>query len=374
MGMLLCQGVQKAQAKPLDLDAPCTINVSLGINVSYADLPSDLCYNLYKVAGATQIAGYDAYQFVANAEGTPFAKLDIASLNDRPTAAEYSAVSDAAAKIIANATTPIEPSLVSEDAYAPLADVPAGLYLLVAYSPDAVEDGKILTGPNEEGAYVSTAFSDSKVYTFSPQLIALPTKQADDNGVINTANPGDWITGTTAYPITITLKFDWEDRKGSINIHKLVSTFEQNNQGVGSNEVTFVFKIDGYKSRAEYYESQVPGSTIKPTYSNVVHMMFNAAGEQVLEVSDIPMSLYLVVTEIYTGASYEIVGNTNIDEGYPKDPMDDEYNKTDFYFENTPSNKVNNGGSVANSFNLGEDGWVWSKDGVVQDNDEGGDE
>ena len=61
-----------------------------------------------------------------------------------------------------------------------------------------------LRATDETGASAGTATianSHTYKYTFAPELVSLPTKEANETGVISTGNPGDWI-----YDAHVTLK------------------------------------------------------------------------------------------------------------------------------------------------------------------------
>ena len=85
----------------------------------------------------------------------------------------------------------------------------AGLYLIIARGSDLtkVEDYKIEVTQKDEAMgeditrLATIANSHKNTYLFAPQLVSLPTKEADSDGVINTANPGEWV-----YDLVVNLK------------------------------------------------------------------------------------------------------------------------------------------------------------------------
>lgn len=382
VGTLAFQGVQKAQAASLDLEKDCTVTVALSTNSSsgtaYVAPPSNLHVKLYKVAEAVQQPGFDAYTFEI-AAGFKSLTADVEELANATAATSsslYKALSEAAATIVAEAASPIMPVCNAPVPDEKLSAGP-GLYLMVAYGSDVYDANNDLTNvlvPNPskvEGAapYVSVAYSPTQKFTFAPELIALPTKEAVD-GVINSANPGDWV-----YDPTVTLKYELSQRTGSLAIDKSLLEFEQT-EGMTNNEATFVFDIKGFSTQ-EDANAAAAGAAITPVYSNVASVSFNAAGTNRVTVDNIPAGIYVVVTEIYSGTSYKPVGTTpQIVPIVATDNNAASANGVSVAFQNAynaddPS--PNKGGSVTNSFKVGDDGeWVWSKDGVQQGGQQGG--
>lgn len=371
VGALAFQGVQKAQAAPLDLSRSCSVQVALsGTDEQPADL--GLHYKLYKVAAVVQQSGYDAYTYAAT---NAFSALEseVADLASNATASGYKALAQSAAGLIVEAAEGSSPIAADYDCDAATAapNVTPGLYLLVAYGADTLAENLATTNvlvPNQnaadEGAskYVSTAFSNAKRYDFAPEVVALPTKTPSaDGGAPNSADPTDWV-----YDPTFTLKPTVTDRVGSLEISKRLLEFEQT-EGVAGNEATFVFEIKGYATRDDAVAAQT-NPDVKPVYSNVASITFNAAGTSKAVVENIPAGIYVVVTEVYSGTSYQPT-STQPQEGYivATDNAVIEVAPTSLGFENTYNGSANKGGSVTNSFRFGEDEeWVWSKDGQTQ--------
>lgn len=143
-----------------------------------------------------------------------------------------------------------------------------------------------------------------------------------------------------------------------------------------NNEATFVFDIKGFSTQ-EDANAAAAGAAITPVYSNVASVSFDAAGTNRVTVDNIPAGIYVVVTEIYSGTSYKPVGTTpQIVPIVATDNNAASANGVSVAFQNAynaddPS--PNKGGSVTNSFKVGDDGeWVWSKDGVQQGGQQGG--
>lgn len=386
MVMLMGQGVQKAQAASLKLDQASFVSVQLskdaedkGISISNLNLR----YMMYKVANAEQQAGYDAYTFAFIKSDPELLTIDdINKLNANTSAAtganklgasDYDALAQKVAGVIMeNAGTPNAIAATYNVPATPAQEIAAGLYVIVPFGADTVttpesDTANVLTTTKttdtKETIYASNAYTATQKLIFKPQLVALPTKDVDQvTGSINSANPGEWIY----YP-TLTLKPTIEPRKGSLTINKLITTSEYNNENIGNNETTFVFDIKGYTDEAH----------TNLVYTNVASVVINTknGNSGSATIGNIPAGLYVVVTETYTGTSYEAVtkdGQTAqiiaTDNTLIGDTTASATVGAFVDFENTYKNNGNKGGSVTNTFNNGEGEWTWSKNGVAQGN------
>ena len=375
MGMLLFQGVQKAQADPFSPGSKSYLDIQLSDDagdVTVSDL--GLWYKLYKVANVEQQAGYDAYEFefITNGLLDIAYKGDIEALNSitassDDSAEKYKALANAAAEAIYNAQGSVSPAynLEANGSQAGVDyGVLPGLYLVVPYGSNTIPEGSpadtnVLVPNDSKSApypYVSKAYTETQKFTFNPQLLALPT-----TNTLNSADPTGWN-----YNPTITLKPSIEPRKGSLTINKLISAGEYNNDDIGNNQVTFVFDIKGYTDEAH----------TNLAYTNVASIVINTkdGNSGSATIDGIPAGLYIVVTERYTGNSYEAVtkdgqttqivatDSTLIDDGTANATVGAFVD-----FENTYNGTGNKGGSVTNTFAMGENGgWEWIKNGESQ--------
>lgn len=360
VGMLTFQGAQMAQADPLDLTkGSCSVTVKLAegedTDVTVADL--DLDYKLYRVADAEKTPGYEGYTFAPILSGSDaqFTGLfdEIQDLNDiitagspdpgQPTATEaYEALAQSAATLVAAEGSAIRPQY-SASASSPLSNVDPGLYLMVAYGANL--DGNELIDQN--GQYVSKAVSSTQELTFLPTMIALPTQSVS----------GGWTSN-----VTIELKYETSPLPGTLEITKVLSSFEQNDQLVGTNGATFVFTIKGYESEAAY-ESD-PGSFV---YSNVASVDFDAIGVKTIAVTDVPIGVFVVVEEAYEGATYQIAADSSRTQTALVESAETPARVT---FTNTfkrgPGNG-NSGGAIIFSFEKAQNGdWI-KNDPVIID-------
>ena len=162
---------------------------------------ADVVVDLYQVARAVKTSGQDTYHYELTGEYASLKLPDSPEEGAQP-AASWEETAQQAAAIALDAASPCTPvSGSGESAGTKVGNLAPGLYLLVARGRNLTElaDYKIeieqtdsLT--QEESKRIATiADSQQYTYAFLPQLVSLPTKEADANGVINTANPGDWI-------------------------------------------------------------------------------------------------------------------------------------------------------------------------------------
>ena len=119
-----------------------------------------------------------------------------------------------------------------------------------------------------------------------PQLISLPTKGADEDGEVNTGNPGEWY-----YDLTVNLKPERTARYGALEIVKTLSEYESE-EGIES-PVTCVFEVTGILNGEE-------------VYSEVESITFTKAGQERVVLNQIPALAEVTVREVYSGAGYEL--------------------------------------------------------------------
>lgn len=209
-------------------------------------------------------------------------------------------------------------------------DLQAGLYLLITRPAEG--EGYLKSFKDEEGNTYLASELRAKEYaiTVAPEIIALPTKEADEDGVINTANAGDWI-----YDVEVFLKPEFEKRLGSIEIVKDLLTYET------SHNAFFVFQVEG----------MLDGKNV---YSNLVSMRFEGYGEQRKLIGNIPVGAKVTVTEIYSTPGYSIVG---ADSGTITVSADEVLSVR---FENDWDETRDKGDGVMNGFNYDIERGEWS--------------
>lgn len=334
-----------AFADPVDVSQPVTLTVypSGGGNTeTFSDNDintANIVIDLYKVADARKADGYDTYEFVSNETyGTLFNKSSVSIDNKDITNAQWRQLAQQAAGIALGTAAGRQaqtPAVRGETigTRIPTANglnLTAGLYLVIARGSDISANEYIKT--LEDGSLATIARSATYEYAFEPELVALPTKEAV-NGVINTANPGDWI-----YNATIYLKAAREVRKSSMEIVKTLDTYET------KDPASFVFRVEGTGPRTQ-------------TYSNVFSIVFDEPGTKKISIEDLPIGMEMTVTEIYSGNNYKLTSAATKTVTIAAEEV------VQATFENDYDDSYHGGGSIENRFTYNEGGnntgWTW---------------
>lgn len=281
---------------------------SIEINVStlkFKELSTvPVIVNLYKVANISELGEYT---------GTgAFESLDFTDVDDKITAEAWKTKADAAKALV---TEDLEKTAtITLDAGTGTAsNLDTGLYLIDA----------------------QTAESETNKYEFQPYLISLP------NNYYNATGNDTWdynLTGEDA----IGLKPAKSDLLGDLEIVKTLDAYNETIDGA-----TFVFQVEAVKKDADTGEE-------KNVYSNVVSMRFKGPGTEKLVIEDIPAGAVVTVTEIYTGASYELTSEASKTETIVADQM-----KT-VTFDNTFNNELKGGNGIVNSFIYDDTNGSWT--------------
>ncbi len=203
-----------------------------------------------------------------------------------------------------------------------------GVYLLVAHKRGDADFVKTIKDKEGNSRIVTQVEAGTSVYTFNPELVALPSKTPGESG-INTANPGEWL-----YDLEVNLKPERDDLKGKLEIVKTLKTYET------SAPATFVFQID-WEENGEHR-------------SDVRTITFTAPGEKVLTVENLPVGAVVTVKEVYSGAVYVL-------ETEPEQTatiMADEIARVGFV--NNYNESHNSGGAITNRFTY-DGGWKVEK-------------
>lgn len=302
---------------------------------------ADVVVDLYQVARAVKTSGQDTYHYELTGEYASLNLPDSPEEGAQP-AASWEETAQQAAAIALDAASPCTPvSGSGESAGTKVGNLAPGLYLLVARGRNLTElaDYKIeieqtdsLT--QEESKRIATiANSQQYTYAFLPQLVSLPTKEADANGVINTANPGDWI-----FEASVNLKPERLDRYGSLEIVKTLSEYET--MGGVQESATFVFEVTGM------LDDQV-------VYSNVESITFTAAGQERVVLDRIPAMAQVTVREVYSGSSYQLTVPGDRTATIAADDV------VSVEFENEYDGRRTNGHGIKNQFVYDEEAGAW---------------
>jgi len=149
--------------------------------------------------------------------------------------------------------------------------------------------------------YVVKDFQNNQYeYTFEKYIVMVPysttisqgTKVDENGNIVNTTPSDEWI-----YNPEIALKYSVEEIYGSLEITKELKTY---NKSLGT--TPFVFEVEASYDKGESKEI---------VYSNVFTMNFSEPGTQTVTVPNIPANSTVVVTEVYSGASYKEVVSEN---------------------------------------------------------------
>lgn len=311
--LLTLPGAKAANA--IDTDAECSIQFDIGGSSEL--LKAGIPVNLYKVASVDESGNYTA-------TGT-FAKLDLSSVNADNLAdatAEWKKRANDAKEMLTDSdgNTVVEPPKTITLTDNPNDDhtitgLKTGLYL--------VDTPKVIT-PNY-------------TYTFTPYLISLPTNNYYNNDHTN----DEWIynlTGSNA----VGLKPEQHVRYGDLVIKK---ELKDHNATFGD-KATFVFQID-ITTLDEKKETRIEDLT------------FSAAGNDSVTITKIPAGSHVKVTEVYSGASYELASaksqKTDIIAN-PEKETEVEFKPAEVSFINKHDGRTNGGYGVKNNFKLDENG------------------
>lgn len=178
----------------------------------------------------------------------------------------------------------------------------------------------------------------TRKYVFTPYLTALPSSDYTQTG----AGSDDW-----QYDRTIYLKGEAQPQFGKLTINKTLSNY---NETLGL--TTSVFEIVGKDAQ---------GNVV---YTNVASITHNGAGTESVTIENIPAGIKVTVTEIYAGASYELVSkNEQTAVIVSGKAVELGSSAASVAFENKYNGGNDSGYGLMNEFKAGdEDGdWEWTK-------------
>lgn len=277
----------------IDTDRSCSVEFQ--VDGTFAELRTlDIDVDLYKVAAVDATGAYTAL------EG--FQELGLDKIDSETTAEEWEQMAAQAADLIQAQETAPDLTAVLEDGEGIARNLDTGMYLVEARQVQSAE----------------------YTYSFTPYLLALPSNY------YSTSGNDDWV-----YDVTTGLKPEQEARYGSIQINKTLDTY---NATLG--EATFIFSVEAEKANSQ--------GQMENVYSDVVSLVFDGPGTRSVEVGNLPAGAQVTVTEVYTGASYELTTAasqtlTVIAEG-------EDGNPGTISFANTYDGENNGGASVVNHF------------------------
>lgn len=312
-------------AKAVDLSRSCSLTVSPGSSEFAEEFAeAGIVIDLYRVA-ELQESSSDSYTY------NLLDSYKEIELSDSPDNTEWRQKSQEAAKLalIDCADAPV---VSGAPVKSPIGGLDPGLYLVIARGQNVENYIRTVTDDSGNGQIATIANSQSHTYTFAPELVSMPGKEADASGSLNTANSGAWI-----YDMSITLKPEQDSRYGALEIDKTLLTFN------ASGQATFVFSI----------EAVLNGETV---YSDVVSITFTDAGQQSCRIGRIPVGAVVTVTEIYSGACYTLASAATQSVVITADEL------ASVSFTNDYDGGMNQGSGITNSFEYSsESGWSWTQ-------------
>lgn len=303
--LLTLPGAKAASA--INTGQKCSIEFDISGNSSEL-LSASIPVNLYKVASVDESGNYTATD--------AFSKLDLSSVsadNLDAAAATWAERAAEAKKLLKDDTEPTITTLTQGRGTATGLDT--GLYL--------VDTPKVIT-PNY-------------TYTFTPYLVSLPT----NNYYSGNGASDYWIYDLTKeYNSAVGLKPEQHVRYGNLVINK---ELVDHNATFGNN-ATFVFQID-------------ITTLDKKKETRIEELTFSAAGSHSVTIEKIPAGSHVKVTEVYSGASYELASAKSQETDIianPEKETEVEFRPAEVSFINKHDGRTNGGYGVKNNFKLDE--------------------
>lgn len=377
------------EAWAVELDRGCAIQVT---PVEEGGNPAegqpgekvDIAIDLYLVAEAREVDGYDTYDYLIGMDSPYYAaamayvqsgegqgweyEQDAQGLIFRYSPAQeaegtgWEGLAREAAAVVLRGEAEI-PTAAAGAAGERIADLSPGLYLVVARGSALTEKEEYVTELDTETGdreLATIAYTAGQLYQFMPQLVSVPGKEPE-NGSITTAGQGEWLyelLGVELKPIV-------GPRYASLEIVKSLGSYDM--------PATFVFQVEAVQGEQN-------------VYSDVVSISFDGnSGEakSVLLEEKIPAGAQVSVTEVYSGAGYELSGLAVSAEGIPQEALSYTVDSgtgqaviasipsgsggtgasARVTFTNEPNGSGNNGGAITNHFERsGADAdWNWNQ-------------
>lgn len=312
--LLTLPGAKAANA--IDTDAECSIQFDIGGNSELLNDDVTVQVNLYKVASVDISGNYtvtDAFTGL-DLSSVSADNLDTAATTwaDRAKTAQGK-LTDSEGNTVINPTETV--TLQNGRGYKD--KLKTGLYL--------VDTPKVIT--------------TNYTYTFTPYLVSLPT----NNYYSGNGASDDWIYDLTKeHNSAVGLKPEQHVRYGDLVIKKELV----NHNATFGDKATFVFQID-ITTLDEKKETRIEELT------------FSAAGNDSVTITKIPAGSHVKVTEVYSGASYELASAKSQETDIianPEKETEVEFRPAEVSFINKHDGRTNGGYGVRNNFKLNEYG------------------
>ena len=312
--------MQTKAAGPVVQDRDCELTVAVdttetvwGVGVGAGTSAEDfenmtVSVNVYKVADMNVSAEFTST--------TGFEDLDFNVVMEDSNAATWENLAKDAVEKLGN-VKPTKTGEIANGNPAVISGLDVGMYLIV---------------PQET---FNSGYT--RKYVFTPYLTALPSSDYTQTG----AGSDDW-----QYDRTIYLKGEAQPQFGKLTINKTLSNY---NETLGL--TTSVFEIVGKDAQENV------------VYTNVASITHNGAGTESVTIENIPAGIKVTVTEIYAGASYELVSkNEQTAVIVSGKAVELGSSAASVAFENKYNGGNDSGYGLMNEFKAGEDGdWEWKK-------------
>ena len=389
-------------ADPVDLDRVCSLEIIPVIEIQEDGSLEEVnvTLDLYMVAEAREVAGYDTYDYYMEPDspylGAALAYMDAHgergweyeadaeggvtfrySAKQDEKSESWDEVAQTVAAVIFSEGSLLEP-VKTETAGRRMEDLEPGLYLVIARSEALTNKNDYVTELQDalnpaKREIATVAYTDSHSYKFLPRMLSLPAKEPEaEGGNANSANQTPW-----QYELQgIELKSVQEPRYASLEIVKSIDRYAA--------PASFVFQVEAKES---------PDSD-RIIYSDVVTVSFDESSgrEKSLLLADkIPAGSYVQVTEVYSGAVYSLnaistdpaaageeetgvryetnlgaasatvtgIRAGSVPGAVPGEDFDPGLT-TRVLFNNVYNGSGNGGGSITNHFEPDEDGTHWN--------------
>ena len=313
------------------LTVNATGNEDLKNDIANGDV--NLVLDVIKVADATADATFETFsyklvgQFATSGEGK-----SLQELIDNPSTENWKKLADALEGMAT--LTEKGNAIVQEDGLAEIGGLEDGLYLVLAHGKGKTD--------------ASVAYSSTYEYTFDPVLIAVPSKEADESGVIRTDSPGEWQSSVSA-----NLKPQQGPLYGSLRIVKHIDGFE-------GEPASFVFRIQSVDDLGN------PDGK----YDNYASVYYSSGESAETTVTHIKAGTNVLVTEEYEGARFKYVSGNGIVGPIVADAWlksDENRAMLQIDFTNEPTNITTGGHGIQNTTTMipkgntdSWNGWTWS--------------
>ena len=196
--------------------------------------------------------------------------------------------------------------------------------------------------------YAENLVTDYYEYVFTPYLISVPTNYWNWSAENQTDMSDKWD-----YDPIVSLKPQKFDRYGDLAINKKLTSY---NETVGG--ATFVFEVQAVKT-------DIDTKTETVVYNDVVSMTFDKPGTEQVLIKNIEAGAVVTVTEVYSGASYQVIPGTHSAEETKIVAKD----VVAVSFANESNEGLNGGTGLVNTFTMaGENDFTHNKTTDSADN------